>query len=93
MIQPSVNTVTITIPELKADLIWKTILFNCYCHTFDEAAGQIMKTMSCNYATAVQLADDAQRAGSVCIYAGSYNECVEKGKILSSTGLEVGITQ
>lgn len=49
--------------------------------------------MSCNYATAVQLADDAQRAGSVCIYAGSYNECVEKGKILSSTGLEVGITQ
>ena len=79
--------------ETKKEFIWKVVLFNCYCHTYDEAVEQIMATLKCGYAAGSRYADNAQKYGNVDIYEGSFSECTQKANILGATGLDVKITQ
>jgi hypothetical protein len=79
--------------ETKKEFIWKVVLFNCYCHTYDEAVEQIMLTLKCGYGAGGKYADSAEKFGSVDIYEGSFSECTSVANVLGSTGLDVKITQ
>ncbi len=77
----------------KSELIWHTVLFNCYCHTFDEVVGQLMKAIGCSSTTGSQLANVAEQFGSVSVFTGSESQCEKVADILSSTGLDVKVSQ
>lgn len=83
----------LVLDQLKQESVWKVILFNCYCHTYDEAVEQIMATLKCGYAAGSRYADNAQKYGNIDIYEGSFSECTQKANILGATGLDVKITQ
>jgi ATP-dependent Clp protease adaptor protein ClpS len=53
----------------------KTILFNCYCHSFDEATNQISKATGCSHDTAMMLAHTAEKEGHAVIFEGPEDEC------------------
>ena len=78
---------------LKEELIWKTILFNCNCHTFDTVIDQLMKAIGCSSEKASQLAYVADQFGSVKIFEGSEDECERVADILGSAGLVVKVSQ
>lgn len=77
----------------KAELVWHAVLFNCYCHTFDEVIEQLMKAIGCSATTGSQLANVAEQFGSVSVYTGSEAQCEKVADILGSTGLDVKVTQ
>lgn len=79
--------------ELKEEFIWKVVLFNCYCHTYDEVVEQIMITLKCGYASGCKYTDSAEQYGCVDIYEGSFSDCTKVANVLGSTGLDVKITQ
>jgi ATP-dependent Clp protease adaptor protein ClpS len=79
--------------KTKPELTWQTILFNCYCHTFDEVIEQLMKAIGCSATKGSQLANVAEQFGSVSVYAGSEAQCEKVADILSSTGLDVKVSQ
>lgn len=79
--------------EIKPEYIWKVVLFNCYCHTYDEVVEQIMITLKCGYSAGSKYADSAEKFGSVDIYEGSFSECTSVANTLGSTGIDVKITQ
>jgi hypothetical protein len=80
---------TITKPEY----IWRTVLFNCNCHTFDTVIDQLMKAINCTYSTASQLANVADQLGSVTVFKGTKERCEDVSGILTSVGLEAKVTQ
>lgn len=72
---------------------WKTILFNCNCHTFDAVTLQITRAIQCTKEKAYDLAFFADRIGSVTIYEGSRERCEKVASVLGSIGLNVTVTQ
>lgn len=74
------------------DLLWKVILFNCNCHTFDDVIEQLMKAIVCSSATASQLAHVADQFDSVQVYEGDKVDCQRVADILGATGLIVQVT-
>lgn len=72
---------------------WNVVLFDCYCHFFEEVMFQIEKAINCSSATASQLAHTAQDFGSVSVYHGSESESERIADILGSTGLNVEVSQ
>lgn len=77
----------------KPELIWHTVLFNCYCHTFDEVVEQLMKAIGCSSTTGSQLANVAEQFGSVTVFTGSEAQCEKVADILGSIGLDVRVSQ
>jgi len=72
---------------------WKTILFNCNCHTFDAVTQQIIRAIQCTRERADNLAFFADTTGSVIICEGTNAKCEKVAKILGSIGLNVTVTQ
>lgn len=77
----------------EQELVWKVILFNCYCHTYEEAVEQVMMTLKCGYCAGCRYADSAEKNGSVEIFEGSFSDCTRIANILGSTGLDVKMAQ
>ncbi len=71
---------------------WKTILFNCNCHTFDAVTQQIIRAIHCTREKADNLAVLADSTGSAIICEGSREKCEKVAKILGSIGLDVTVT-
>jgi ATP-dependent Clp protease adaptor protein ClpS len=93
LIGSSSKTTLDTKTLIKPELVWHTVLFNCYCHTFDEVIEQLMKAIGCSATTGSQLANVAEQFGSVSVYTGSEAQCEKVADILGSTGLDVKVTQ
>lgn len=72
---------------------WKTILFNCNCHTFEAVTQQIIRAIQCTREKADDLAFFADSIGSVTIYEGTKDKCEKVAKVLGSIGLNVTVTQ
>ena len=70
---------------------WKTTLFNCECHTFDDVIGQLIKATGCSAATAAQLANIVHNSGSAVVYRGIKADCERVAGILSSIGLVTSV--
>jgi hypothetical protein len=79
--------------KTKPEFIWRAVLFNCNCHTFDVVIDQLMKAINCTESTASQLANVADQLGSVTVYKGPKGRCEDVAGILSSAGLEARVTQ
>lgn len=70
---------------------YKTVLFNCNCHTFDAVITQIIRSIQCTREKAEGLAMFADEIGSVIIYEGSRERCEKVASVLGSIGLVVTV--
>jgi len=77
----------------KLETTWNVVLFNCYCHSFDEAVEQITKAIGCSSDQAYTYARTAERSGDVTVFSGSFNKCEQIARTLGSTGLQVSVAQ
>jgi hypothetical protein len=89
-VDPVNMTLTIDPAHLSG---WKTILFNCNCHTFEAVTSQIIRAIQCTKERADNLVFFADRTGSVIIYEGSNEKCEKIASVLGSIGLVVTVTQ
>lgn len=79
--------------SLELESPWQVILFNCYCHTYDEVIEQIMLALKCGSTDAFAYTDTAEIFGSVTVYRGSFADSIKIASVLGSTGLDVRTTQ
>ena len=66
---------------------WKTIIFNCYCHTLFEAAEAIGSATHCSVAESIRLAGVAETTGQAIVLEGSEFDCETAAEILRNSGL------
>lgn len=78
---------------IKSEHMWRTILLNCNCHTFDEVIEQIIKAIGCSEFTASQMANVAHQFGSVEVWKGEKSECEKVAYVLEEIGLFVDVKQ
>lgn len=78
---------------VQSELIWKTILFNCNCHTFDDVISQLVLAIGCSEATASQIAYVVHTFGSAEVYKGEKEACEKVADTLGRIGLLVRVTQ
>ena len=71
---------------------WRTVLFNCYCHSQDEVLEQLMKALKCSSDTASKLMQVAETMGSVTVFRGDQEYCGKVADVLGATGLVVDVT-
>ncbi len=69
----------------------EVILFDCGCHTYEDAVDSLMRALACDLHTAVLYAETAQQFGQVAVYKGAKEDCEKVASILSSTGLDVSV--
>lgn len=79
--------------DLKLETGWNVVLFNCYCHSFDEAVDQIINAIRCGFSDASSFARSAEMNGSTTVFTGSISECQKVAQTLGSTGLVVSLAQ
>ncbi len=87
-----INSIIVTLtvdPTLSSG--WKTILFNCNCHTFDAVTLQITRAIQCTKEKADNLASIADSTGSVVVYEGTNKRCEKVASILGNIGLVVTV--
>src|SRR5262245_61325775 len=72
---------------------WKTILFNCNCHTFQDVAVQLMKAIRCTYEKGLQLANVVHYTGSAIVYSGPKERCEAVAEVLEDIGLRAQVLQ
>jgi ATP-dependent Clp protease adaptor protein ClpS len=72
---------------------WKTILFNCNCHTFQEVALQLMKAIRCTYEKGMQYANVVHHTGSAIVYSGAKERCEAVAAVLEDIGLRAKVDQ
>lgn len=77
----------------KIENAWNVVLFNCYCHSFDEAVEQLIKSIGCGYIDASSYARTAERNGNVTVFTGDLSKCEKVARSLGSTGLMVTVAQ
>jgi ATP-dependent Clp protease adaptor protein ClpS len=72
---------------------WKTVLFNCDCHTFDEVENVVMKATRCTLSRARQLSNEVHTRGSAVVYDGPLERCEAVADVIASVGLRVKVVQ
>lgn len=70
---------------------WRTILFNCSCHTFDEVETQLQKAIRCTLSRARRLSMEVHTKGSSVVYTGARERCEAVADVLGSIGLLVTV--
>ena len=70
---------------------WKTILFNCDCHTFDEVEKVVMKAIRCTLSRARQISHEVNARGNAVIYIGHRERCEAVADVVASIGLRVKV--
>ena len=72
---------------------WKTILFNCYCHSFDEVVTHIMRATRCDLEKATSIAETAEIIGEAVVCRGAKDYCEKVARVLGGVGLNVTVIQ
>ncbi len=72
---------------------WKTVLFNCRCHTFDEVERQLIKATGCSLSRARAMSWEVHSKGSSVVYEGTAQRCEAAALILEDIGLIVQVSQ
>ena len=72
---------------------WKTILFNCHCHTFDDVAIQLMKAIRVSYSEGMRVANIVHHQGKAVVYTGHRERCEAVAMILEDIRLVVKVEQ
>lgn len=74
------------------DLGWKTVLFNCDCHTFDEVERQLIKATRCSLSAARALSWEVHTRGSAVVFTGPKERCEAVAAVLEDIRLKVRVT-
>lgn len=82
-----------TTDDSGAESGWKTILFNCNCHSFDEVERQLMKAIRCTLSRARQFSMQVHTQGSAVVYQGPRERCEAVAMMLGDIGLIVKVAQ
>jgi ATP-dependent Clp protease adaptor protein ClpS len=72
---------------------WKTVLFNCDCHTFDQVENVVMKAIRCTLSRARQISAEVHARGSAVVYDGPLERCEAVAEVIASIGLRVEVLQ
>lgn len=72
---------------------WKTVLFNCACHTFDQVETIVMKAMHCTLSRARAISHEVHTKGSAVIYSGARERCEAVADVVASIGLRVEVVR
>lgn len=72
---------------------WKTILFNCDCHTFDEVEKIVMKAVRCSLSRARAVSSEVHSKGSAVIYEGHLERCEAVADVVAAIGLKVKVAR
>lgn len=72
---------------------WKTILFNCECHSFDQVERQLIKAIRCTLSRARAISWEVHSKGSSAVYAGARERAEAVADVLESIGLNVQVVQ
>ena len=72
---------------------WKTVLFNCDCHTFDEVENIVMKATRCTLSRARQISHEIHTRGSASVYEGPRERCEAVADVISTVGLRAKVVQ
>jgi ATP-dependent Clp protease adaptor protein ClpS len=70
---------------------WKTVLFNCACHTFDEVEDVVMKATRCTLSRARQISHEVHTRGSAVVHDGPRERCEAVAEVIASIGLRVEV--
>ncbi len=76
-----------------ADSGWKTIIFNCYCHTFNEVVMQIMRATRFTREKSTEITETAETTGSATVCEGGKDDCEKIARMLGGVGLTVTVNQ
>ena len=77
----------------REDFVWRTILFNCECHTFEQVEDQLIKAIRCTLSRARAIAYEVHTKGRSIVYEGPRERCEAVAEVLGSIGLLVKVTQ
>ena len=72
---------------------WKTVLFNCACHSFDEVEKIVIKATRCTLSRARAISNEVHVNGSAVIYDGHRERCEAVADVVASIGLKVEVVQ
>ncbi len=72
---------------------WRTILFNCDCHSFDEVERVVMQATRCSLSRARELSHEVHTKGSAVVYKGVRERCEAVADVIGSTGLQVKVAE
>ncbi len=70
---------------------WKTILFNCDCHSFDEVERQLVKAIRCDTERSKHIAWQVHTQGSAVVYEGPRERCEAVAAVLEDIRLVVQV--
>ncbi|MBL0059662.1 MAG: ATP-dependent Clp protease adaptor ClpS [Elusimicrobia bacterium] len=82
-----------TIDSSRRDFGWRTILFNCDCHSFQQVAFQLVKAIRCDFQRGLALANVVHLTGSATVFKGSRERCEAVSEVLGAIGLRVTVDQ
>lgn len=72
---------------------WKTVLFNCDCHSFEQVERQLVKAIRCGLGRARALSWEVHTQGSAVVYAGPRERCEAVAAVLEDIRLVVKVTE
>jgi len=72
---------------------WRTLLFNCDCHTFDEVERVVMMAVNCTLSRARQISHEVHTRGSASACEGSRARCEAAADVIAAVGLRVRVCQ
>ena len=72
---------------------WKTILFNCNCHSFDEVERVVLKATRCSLSRARRISHEVHTRGSAVVYDGPKERCEAVADVIGAVGLRVMVAQ
>lgn len=72
---------------------WRTILFNCDCHSFDEVERVVVQAIHCSLARAREISHEVHTKGSAVVYKGVRERCEAVADVIGSTGLQVKVSE
>ena len=79
--------------DAAADSGWKTLLFNCECHTFDEVERQLIKAVRCTLSQARRYSTEVHTKGLAVVYKGPKERCEAVAMVLGEIGLIVSVAK
>jgi len=79
--------------ETKKQHAWRTVLFNCDCHTFDDVETQLLKAIHCSLSAARAFSWEVHTKGSAVVYSGARERCEAVAAVLEDIRLQVKVTQ
>jgi ATP-dependent Clp protease adapter protein ClpS len=82
-----------TTEDSGTDSGWRTILFNCECHTFDQVERQLIKAVRCTLSRARAISWEVHSKGSSVVYEGARERCEAVADVLGGIGLIVNVNQ